>query len=126
MSDKSVLANVTWLFEKELQRREIGSVVIDRAFLNVLENPNTAFYDLAAAMRERAKLLGLDLVFTVYDGFDSRFNDRVIILSWKPASEVIDKPFCDQCKGPYAGWLKEQYGGHWDTCPNRVNTQGEN
>lgn len=28
--------------------------------------------------------------------------------------------FCDQCAGPYGGWLK-QYGGHWDTCPNREN-----
>lgn len=28
--------------------------------------------------------------------------------------------FCDQCGGPYEGWL-EQYNGHWDTCPNRRN-----
>lgn len=27
--------------------------------------------------------------------------------------------FCTQCDGPYGGWLL-QYGGHWDTCPNRV------
>jgi hypothetical protein len=30
-------------------------------------------------------------------------------------------PWCDSCGGPYDGWL-EQYGGHWDTCPNRVLT----
>lgn len=29
--------------------------------------------------------------------------------------------FCDQCNGPYEGWLAEQYKGHWDTCPNRPN-----
>lgn len=36
-------------------------------------------------------------------------------------------PFCDQCAGPFLAresetqrWLEEQYGGHWDTCPNRV------
>ena len=28
------------------------------------------------------------------------------------------KKFCNQCNGPYSGWL-EAYGGHWDTCPNR-------
>jgi hypothetical protein len=28
-------------------------------------------------------------------------------------------PFCEECSGPYSGWLGDQYGGHWDTCPNR-------
>lgn len=28
--------------------------------------------------------------------------------------------FCNSCGGPFGGWLK-QYGGHWDTCPNRKN-----
>lgn len=28
--------------------------------------------------------------------------------------------FCDQCAGPYEGWLMDVYGGHWDTCPNRA------
>lgn len=35
----------------------------------------------------------------------------------KAAQEEV---FCDQCAGPYEGWLMEQYGGHWDTCPNRA------
>lgn len=34
--------------------------------------------------------------------------------------------FCDQCAGPYNGWLMEQYGGHWDTCPNRHNIKENN
>lgn len=29
------------------------------------------------------------------------------------------RAFCDACGGPYGGWLLEEYGGHWDTCPNR-------
>jgi hypothetical protein len=34
-------------------------------------------------------------------------------------------PFCDQCAGPYADdWLRE-YGGHWDTCPNRPKPDEE-
>lgn len=39
-------------------------------------------------------------------------------------SEVKEGAFCDQCGGPYTGWL-EQYGGHWDTCPNRPMTRTE-
>ncbi len=29
--------------------------------------------------------------------------------------------FCTECEGPYTSsdWLMSQYGGHWDTCPNR-------
>jgi len=38
----------------------------------------------------------------------------------KSVSELPDDLFCDQCAGPYEGWLMEQYGGHWDTCPNRA------
>ena len=38
--------------------------------------------------------------------------------------EAVDAmpTFCDQCAGPYTEmpWLMEQYGGHWDTCPNRA------
>jgi hypothetical protein len=35
------------------------------------------------------------------------------------AADAVE-PFCDECNGPYDGWLLEQYGGHWDTCPNRA------
>ena len=42
--------------------------------------------------------------------------------------EQSDKGFCDQCSGPFLAkesesnrWLEEGYGGHWDTCPNRVD-----
>jgi hypothetical protein len=31
--------------------------------------------------------------------------------------------FCDNCAGPYDGWLADQHGGHWDTCPDRVHEQ---
>jgi len=33
------------------------------------------------------------------------------------AAHAQDAPFCDQCAGPFKD--HEQYGGHWDTCPNR-------
>lgn len=38
------------------------------------------------------------------------------------ADAVKDIVFCDQCAGPYTEdlVLMEQYGGHWDTCPNRA------
>jgi hypothetical protein len=32
----------------------------------------------------------------------------------------ITDVFCPDCAGPYEGWLMEQYGGHWDTCPRRA------
>lgn len=39
----------------------------------------------------------------------------------KSVSELPDDLFCDQCAGPYTDLhLMEQYGGHWDTCPNRA------
>lgn len=40
----------------------------------------------------------------------------------KASDNVPDDLFCDQCAGPYTEneWLMEQYGGHWDTCPNRA------
>lgn len=40
----------------------------------------------------------------------------------KASDEVVGVVFCDQCAGPYTDvpWLMEQYGGHWDTCPNRA------
>lgn len=30
--------------------------------------------------------------------------------------------FCRECRGPYPSdkWPGNQYSGHWDTCPNRV------
>jgi hypothetical protein len=31
-----------------------------------------------------------------------------------------ESEFCSECAGPYEGWLEGQYGGHWDTCPNRI------
>lgn len=44
-------------------------------------------------------------------------------------SSVPAEPFCADCSGPYLTkdsesnrWLEEQYGGHWDTCPNRVES----
>lgn len=38
------------------------------------------------------------------------------------AADEAAEIFCDQCAGPYTDtpWLMEQYGGHWDTCPNRA------
>lgn len=33
--------------------------------------------------------------------------------------KVATEVFCDRCAGPY-DYLMEQYGGHWDTCPNRA------
>lgn len=30
--------------------------------------------------------------------------------------------FCDKCSGPFTDdWHMQDYGGHWDTCPNRAH-----
>jgi hypothetical protein len=34
-------------------------------------------------------------------------------------SEDNKERFCNSCSGPYDGWLKDQYGGHLGSCPNR-------
>lgn len=46
---------------------------------------------------------------------------KIAELELKVAQLEAD-PFCDQCSGPHTEtpWLMEQYGGHWDTCPNRA------
>lgn len=33
-----------------------------------------------------------------------------------------ETPFCNECSGPFDEneWPGNQYSGHWDTCPNRV------
>lgn len=45
-------------------------------------------------------------------------NDRLTKAILAEGFTVPEKPFCDECQGPYIE-LMEQYGGHWDTCPNR-------
>jgi hypothetical protein len=42
----------------------------------------------------------------------------------KLKQKLKDKDFCNECQGPYRNseWLMRQYGGHWDTCPNRPKT----
>ncbi|AWN03422.1 hypothetical protein PBI_COUNT_101 [Microbacterium phage Count] len=49
---------------------------------------------------------------------DPRMNDLQKV-ALKAVAETIRKDFCNECQGPYSGWLEEQYGGHWDSCPNR-------
>lgn len=35
---------------------------------------------------------------------------------------MTESEFCTQCPGPFPrnSWPGSHYGGHWDTCPNRV------
>ena len=35
------------------------------------------------------------------------------------ADVVPEDEFCSECAGPYEENM-DQYGGHWDTCPNRA------
>lgn len=38
----------------------------------------------------------------------------------------LEKPWCTECQGPYQdAHLLLDYGGHWDTCPNRPPTPAE-
>lgn len=47
-------------------------------------------------------------------------RDELITEKASLAQQIAAAEFCDQCAGPYEqDWLQEQYGGHWDTCPNR-------
>ena len=49
---------------------------------------------------------------------DHRRHRFAVVLEATDPAEV----FCTECAGPYTDmpWLMEQYGGHWDTCPNRA------
>lgn len=34
---------------------------------------------------------------------------------------MLEKQFCSRCSGPHLGWFLSEFGGHWDTCPDRVD-----
>lgn len=48
-------------------------------------------------------------------------------VDWWLRNEAGGPAFCDQCSGPFPtdSWPGSQYGGHWDTCPNRVLEPGD-
>ena len=55
----------------------------------------------------------------------SRLQNEVDGLREEGARDAM--PFCTQCAGPFtsAQGADPQYGGHWDTCPNRPRVENE-
>lgn len=56
---------------------------------------------------------------------DSRFNDLQKV-TLKTVADTLRQSFCNECQGPYGGHLEKQYGGHWDSCPNRHKFEKKN